>query len=67
MPARAPRLTPIPPTAARGSRWVGDNRAVAEIDRDTHAAELKIMNRLFADVKTTDEVVKMLSAAILMT
>src|SRR5881275_16993 len=34
--------------------------AVAEVDRDTHAAELKTMSRVFADVKTTDEVIAML-------
>jgi nicotinamidase-related amidase len=36
---------------------VGD--AVAEVDRSTHEAELKTMARIFADVKTTDEVVGM--------
>jgi ureidoacrylate peracid hydrolase len=35
--------------------------AVAEMSRDTHEAELKTMARVFADVKTTDEVVAMLS------
>jgi len=34
--------------------------AVAEVDRETHAAELKTMQRIFADVKSTDEVVRML-------
>jgi ureidoacrylate peracid hydrolase len=34
--------------------------AVAEVDRDTHAAELKTMSRVFADVKSTDEVVGLL-------
>jgi ureidoacrylate peracid hydrolase len=38
---------------------VGD--AVAEVTRDTHDAELKTMARVFADVKTTDEVVAMLN------
>jgi ureidoacrylate peracid hydrolase len=38
---------------------VGD--AVAEVSRDTHEAELKTMARVFADVKTTDEVVAMLN------
>ena len=33
--------------------------AVAEVDRSTHEAELKTMARIFADVKTTDEVVGM--------
>jgi hypothetical protein len=37
---------------------VGD--AVAEVDRTTHEAELRTMARIFADVKTTDEVVGML-------
>jgi ureidoacrylate peracid hydrolase len=35
--------------------------AVAEVSRDTHEAELKTMARIFADVKTTDEVVAMLA------
>jgi ureidoacrylate peracid hydrolase len=34
--------------------------AIAEVSRDTHESELKTMNRIFADVKTTDEVVEML-------
>ncbi len=34
--------------------------AVAEVDRETHEAELKTMSRVFADVKTTDEVVGLL-------
>ena len=38
---------------------VGD--AVADVHRDTHDAELKTMARVFADVKTTDEVVALLS------
>ncbi len=37
--------------------------AVAEIHRDSHAAELKTMARVFADVKTTDEVIDMLARA----
>jgi hypothetical protein len=32
--------------------------AAAEIDRTTYEAELTTMNRIFADVKTTDEVVQ---------
>ena len=36
---------------------------VAEINRDTHEAELQTMARLFADVQTTDEVVAMLASA----
>jgi ureidoacrylate peracid hydrolase len=35
--------------------------AVAEVSRDTHEAELKTMARVFADVKTTDEVVALLN------
>jgi isochorismate hydrolase len=35
--------------------------AVAEVSRDTHEAELKTMARVFADVKTTDEVLAMLA------
>lgn len=35
--------------------------AAAEVSRDTHDSELKTMNRVFADVKTTDEVVEILS------
>jgi len=35
--------------------------AVAEVHRDTHEAELKTMARIFADVKSTDEVVEMLA------
>lgn len=34
--------------------------AVAEVSRDTHEGELKTMNRIFADVKTTDEVIALL-------
>ena len=37
--------------------------AVAEINHETHEAELQTMARLFADVKTTDEVVVMLTSA----
>jgi ureidoacrylate peracid hydrolase len=35
--------------------------AVAEVSRDAHDAELKTMARVFADVRTTDEVVAMLN------
>jgi nicotinamidase-related amidase len=42
-------------------RMIPVRDAVAEVDRDTHEAELKTMDRLFADVKTTDEVVAMLA------
>ena len=34
--------------------------AVAEVSRDTHDGELKTMGRIFADVKTTDEVIALL-------
>lgn len=37
--------------------------AVAEVHSDTHEAELKTMARIFADVKSTDEVVEMLGRA----
>jgi len=37
--------------------------AVAEVHRDTHEAEIKTMARVFADVKTTDEVIMMLAGA----
>jgi len=36
--------------------------AVAEVSRDAHEGELKTMNRIFADVKTTNEVVEMLES-----
>ena len=35
--------------------------AIAEVSRETHEAELKTMQRVFADVKTTDDVVAMLA------
>jgi nicotinamidase-related amidase len=44
-------------------RMILVNDAVAEVSRDTDEAELKTMARVFADVKTTDEVVAMLSGA----
>jgi nicotinamidase-related amidase len=34
--------------------------AIAEVSRDTHESELKTMSRIFADVKTTDELKAML-------
>jgi len=43
-----------------GYRMIIVRDAVAEVDRDTHEAELKTMARIFADVKSTDEVVDML-------
>ena len=36
---------------------------VAEVSRGTHEAELKTMARIFADVRTTDEVVATLADA----
>jgi isochorismate hydrolase len=39
---------------------VGD--AVADVDRDAHEAELRTMARIFADVKTSDEVIEMLGS-----
>jgi nicotinamidase-related amidase len=41
-------------------RMIVISDAVAEVDRTTHEAELKTMARIFADVKTTDEVAGML-------
>jgi len=38
--------------------------AVAEVNRETHDAELKTMARVFADVLTTDEVTAMLDRAM---
>lgn len=38
---------------------VGD--AVAEVSRDTHQAELKTMNRILADVRSTEEIERMLA------
>ncbi len=35
---------------------------VAEVSRDTHASELRTMSRVFADVKTTDEIAELLDA-----
>lgn len=37
--------------------------AVAEVSCETHEAELTTMARVFADVKTTEEVVGMLSSS----
>jgi len=36
--------------------------AVAEVHRDTHEAELQTMQRVFAEVKSTDEVITMLKS-----
>jgi ureidoacrylate peracid hydrolase len=38
--------------------------AVAEVSRDVHDHELKTMQRIFADVKSTDEVLEMLHGAM---
>jgi ureidoacrylate peracid hydrolase len=35
--------------------------ATAEVNRDAHEAELKTMNRVFTDVKTTAEVMTLLA------
>jgi nicotinamidase-related amidase len=43
-------------------RMIVVSDAVAEVDRVTHEAELKTMARIFADVKTTDEVIRMLDS-----
>ena len=43
-------------------RMIVVSDAVAEVDRATHEAELKTMARIFADVKTPDEVIGMLDA-----
>jgi ureidoacrylate peracid hydrolase len=42
-------------------RMILVNDAVAEVDRTTHEAELQTMARIFADLKTTDEVIGMLA------
>ena len=42
-------------------RMILVNDAVAEVSRDTHEAELRTMARVFADVRTTDEVVALLN------
>ena len=42
-------------------RMIVVSDAVAEIHRDTHEAELNTMARIFADVKSSDEVIKMLA------
>jgi nicotinamidase-related amidase len=41
-------------------RMILASDAVAEVDRATHEAELKTMARIFADVKTTDQVIGMI-------
>ena len=42
-------------------RMIVVSDAVAEVHRDTHEAELKTMARIFADVKTSNEVIRMLA------
>ena len=37
-------------------RMIVVSDAVAEVSRDTHDGELKTMNRILADVKTTEEI-----------
>jgi nicotinamidase-related amidase len=43
-------------------RMILASDGVAEVSRDTHDSELKTMGRIFADVKTIDEVKAMLAA-----
>jgi hypothetical protein len=38
--------------------------AVAEVSRNAHHAELVTMNRVFADVKTTDDVIALIDSGI---
>jgi isochorismate hydrolase len=38
--------------------------AVAEVSRETHEAEVKTMNRVFADVKTTAQVEELLGTIV---
>jgi hypothetical protein len=45
---------------SEADRMIVVSDAVAEIDRATHEAGHTIMNRIFADVKTTDKVAQML-------
>ena len=40
-------------------RMVLVSDAVAEVSREAHDAELRIMDRLFADVRSTDEVIEL--------
>jgi nicotinamidase-related amidase len=44
-------------------RMILASDAVAEVHRDTHDAELKTMQRVFAEVKTVDEIAAMLASA----
>ena len=45
-------------------RMIVVSDAVAEVDRTTHEAELRTMARIFADVKTTDEVIETLDSTV---
>jgi nicotinamidase-related amidase len=45
-------------------RMILASDGVAEVDRDTHNAELRTMARIFADVTTTDEVIAMLGSVV---
>jgi nicotinamidase-related amidase len=38
--------------------------AVAEVHRDAHEAELRTMQRVFAEVKSTGQIIEMLAGAI---
>jgi nicotinamidase-related amidase len=44
-------------------RMILVENTVAEVSRKTHGSELRTMARVFVDVKTTDEVLAMLSEA----
>jgi nicotinamidase-related amidase len=44
-------------------RMILASDAVAEVSRETHAGELKTMARVFADVKTTDEILELLGGS----
>ena len=52
-------LRPLIPCAAAfqlNCRMILVSDGVAEVSRETHDAELRTMSRLFADVRTTEEV-----------
>jgi isochorismate hydrolase len=55
----AVRVNDCPKRIEYDYRMIVVSDAMAEIDRTTHEAELTSMNRIFADVKTTDKVVQM--------
>jgi ureidoacrylate peracid hydrolase len=48
---------------ARNYRLVIARDAVAEVDRETHEAELRTMARAFGDVRPTDEILALLGTA----